>query len=100
FSDFIMSNSIRNCWSPTSSTCSRKIRFILFFEKVGRESPQRLLRKLQGGALRRRAHRVRPSNLSTSKRWLSQLAVTVAGALMTTKVLGIERWFSLFRLLT
>src|SRR4029450_10179460 len=98
-SDFIMKNNIRNCWSPISSASLRKTRFIQFFEKVGRESPRRPRRKLEGGALRRRAYRVRPSNSSTSTRRLLRLAPTDADSLMTTKSPDTERWFPRFRLL-
>ena len=68
-------------------------------EAAGHEPTPRLRRMLEGGALRRRAHRVRPSNSSTLKTRLSQLAMTAPDSLMTTKSPGIERWFPRFRLL-
>jgi hypothetical protein len=54
FSAFIMSNNIRNCLSTISNTYLGRIRFTRCF----------VSRKLEGGALRRQAHRVRPSNSS------------------------------------
>jgi len=82
---FIMNSNIRNCLSPTSNTCSRKIRSIQSFELVTAlcavRTPQRSV----------------PINSSISKKQQSRSAMMDKASPMTTKVRDTKPWYPHFR---